>query len=506
LRGSGAARLALLVLIVTALRAFAAVRFPMVSSEAYYHLWARHPDLGYFDHPPMVAWFGALFFGPVDASPLAARSGPILLGALGIVLVHRLARDLWPGGSTAWRAAVLFALAPIFFAGGVVLLPDTGLLLFCLSTWILFLRAVRRGPALLPWILAGLAAGGALLSKFHAYALLPPLYGYLLLVPGHRRLLATRGPWVALGTALACLAPNLLWNADHGFVTYVFQSERSGLGAPGFAAKNPVGYIAGPLVSLSPLLYAAVLAALVRGLRARREPETLYLLLAGAPILVLFALLCPFTSIGLHWPAVGFVPLVILAARGMELGCWPRLARWSAPVAGLFLVLLLAAPDLARRLPDRARLPLLGDRATAGRLKEALVDWAALGREVREVVEQAGPERFPMTMTDDFHLAALLAFHAAAPDRTFVFRARKAHQFGLWLTERPDLRGRDAIVVLKVRERDGFRLDEDDERRLAEVFASVTPGPLLPALPPGGGRVSWALRVLFARDFRGLGT
>ena len=218
-RRSDAARLALLILIVTALRAFAALRFPMVASEAYYWTWARHPALGYFDHPPMVAWIGVAFFGWVDASQLAARSGPLLLGALVIVLVHRLARELWPDGGTAWRAALLFSLAPIFFAGGVVLIPDTGLLLFCLLAWILFLRAVRHGPALLPWLLAGIAAGGAMLSKFHAFALLPPLYGFLVFVPGNRKLLRTPGPWVALGIAALCLAPNLWWNSTHDWAT-----------------------------------------------------------------------------------------------------------------------------------------------------------------------------------------------------------------------------------------------------------------------------------------------
>jgi hypothetical protein len=188
----------------------------------------------------------------------------------------------------------------------------------------------------------------------------------------------------------------------------------------------------------------------------------------------------------------------------MELGDWPRLRRWTAPVAAVILGLLLVAPEVARRLPDRARLPLFGDKVAVERLKEALVDWPDLGRQVREVVRREGPERFPMTMTDDFHLAALLSFYAAAPERTFVFRARKANQFGLWLADRPELLGRDALVAMKVRDEDGFRLDEDDGRRLAAAFESAEPGPLLPVALPGGGRARWALRILFARGFRGL--
>ncbi len=506
-RESDAVRLAILLSAVTALHLIAAVRFPMVASEAYYRVWAQHPAFGYFDHPPMVAWIGAAFLGAVPASTLAARTGPVLLSALTILLVHRLARDLWPGGRTAWRAAVLFALAPIFFAGGVVLLPDTGLLLFMALTWVLFLRAVRRGTALLPWLLAGAAAGGALLSKFHALALLPPLYGFLLFVPEHRRLLRTPGPWAALAAALLVWSPNLLWNAANGFVTYGFQTQRSGLGAPGFSAKNVLVYLAGPLASLSPLLYAAVLLAAWRAFRRhRRDPETLYLLLAGAPILLFFALLCPLTSIGLHWPAAGFVPLIVLAARKIERGevLTPRLARLTAPVAGAFVVLLLVAPEVVRLLPDGARLPLLSGKASAARLKEALVDWRALGRDLKSLVAREGPARYPMTVTDDFHLAALLAFYADGPDRTFVYRAKRANQFGLWLAARPDLPGRDAVVALKVDADEGFALDEADEERLRRAFSRVEEGPLLPVTVASGGRAGWALRILFGRGFRGM--
>ena len=29
----------------------------LTEDEAYYRLWAKAPALGYFDHPPMIAWW-----------------------------------------------------------------------------------------------------------------------------------------------------------------------------------------------------------------------------------------------------------------------------------------------------------------------------------------------------------------------------------------------------------------------------------------------------------------
>jgi 4-amino-4-deoxy-L-arabinose transferase-like glycosyltransferase len=58
LKGLTPARgLVLLALAVTAVRLLAAAAIPLTEDEAYYRLWAQHPQLGYYDHPPMIAWW-----------------------------------------------------------------------------------------------------------------------------------------------------------------------------------------------------------------------------------------------------------------------------------------------------------------------------------------------------------------------------------------------------------------------------------------------------------------
>ena len=46
--------------VLTLLRLALAARLPLAPDEAYYFLWSRHLQAGYFDHPPMVAlWIRA---------------------------------------------------------------------------------------------------------------------------------------------------------------------------------------------------------------------------------------------------------------------------------------------------------------------------------------------------------------------------------------------------------------------------------------------------------------
>src|SRR5687768_4209656 len=55
-----------LLLAAVLLRFVAMASVPLVPEEAYYWMYAQHPNLSYFDHPPMIAWvigLGTAVFG-----------------------------------------------------------------------------------------------------------------------------------------------------------------------------------------------------------------------------------------------------------------------------------------------------------------------------------------------------------------------------------------------------------------------------------------------------------
>src|ERR1700693_1144860 len=68
-----------------------AAALPITSDEAYFVIWAKNLDFGYYDHPPMIGWILYLFLTFGD-SPLFLRLPAVFLSILiGISIFFLLA-------------------------------------------------------------------------------------------------------------------------------------------------------------------------------------------------------------------------------------------------------------------------------------------------------------------------------------------------------------------------------------------------------------------------------
>ncbi|MGC4856926.1 glycosyltransferase family 39 protein [Micromonospora sp. DT4] len=131
------------------------------------------------------------------------------------LLVAAIARELGggPGGQTF--AAVLAALSGIVLAGGHLLSTTTVDLLVWLGVAWCAVRLLRTGDT--RWALPlGLVLGVGMLNKLLPALLALGLIAGVVLTGPHRLL---RAKWVlaAAGIALVLAAPNLVWQAAHGF-------------------------------------------------------------------------------------------------------------------------------------------------------------------------------------------------------------------------------------------------------------------------------------------------
>jgi len=221
---STAARTALLLVAATTLLHLVYAGFVgLTPQEAYYWSWSRRLALSYYDHPPLAAWTIRLTTSLLGDTARGIRAAAALHGALFAAFLFLAGRRLF--GERAALLALGFALlAPITGLGQVIITPDVPLL----SGWVAALyftaRALDEEDG--RWLLAaGVAAGFAALGKYTAFILLPQILLALLLDPRGRRMLASPWPWLGAALAAAVFSPVLLWNADRGWVSLLFQSS-----------------------------------------------------------------------------------------------------------------------------------------------------------------------------------------------------------------------------------------------------------------------------------------
>jgi Dolichyl-phosphate-mannose-protein mannosyltransferase len=320
----------------------AAIQLPFLGrygwdrDELYFLSAAKHPALGYVDFPPLTAWIGWLVHAVAGSSLVALRLTCLAAGIGVIVLVALMVRELGGGWRSQLAAALGWALLPVALGSASIFHPTW----FDQLAWAAFLYVALRvlgRPEPRLWPVLGLVAGIGLEAKY-TIAVLLVAFTIGLLLTASRRLLATRGPWLALGVALLVFLPNLVWQAEHGWPSIHFASSQNSKTA---ADTSRAAYLVQGVAFLG--LTGAVIG--VVGIvwlwrRQRLRP------LAIVPVAV--------TLIFLVERGRSYYPLpgdtVPFAAGMVSLGGWLRVGsplRWAA-VGALALVqlavLVVAAP------------------------------------------------------------------------------------------------------------------------------------------------------------------
>ncbi len=310
----------LLILGSTILRLLFGAALGLGVDESYMVTAGRSLSLGYYDHPPASWWlaWGAVHLTGSEA-PIIVRLPFIALFALSTWLMYRLGTAISDARRGLW-AAVLFNLSPVFgVTTGTWVLPDGPLDCALLAATVCLLLALER-DALVWWLASGICAGLALLSKYTAILTIAGAGLYLLSNREHRQWLGRPGPWCAAFVALLVFSPVLIWNAEHGWVSFAFQGDRAAIGH--FQPFAPLATLAGESLFVLPWIWLPMLAVFIAAIRRGPSEWRSWLLccLAALPI-VLFALVSAWSSrrVLFHWAAPGY--LMLFPLLGAAVAC-----------------------------------------------------------------------------------------------------------------------------------------------------------------------------------------
>jgi dolichol-phosphate mannosyltransferase len=310
------------------------------------------------------------------------------------------------------------------------------------------------------WLLAGLAFGGALLSKYTAVMLAPSLGLFLLLSPRRRGWLLRPQPWLALAAGLLVFAPVLVWNAQHEWASFLFQSTRT-VGQRSAPVKNVFEFWLLQLLILGPIPLVVFGAVALRGVRRRwmTGGDVWNLSLSFfLPLFAVFVLASFKTEVHINWTAPAFLSLVIGAAAIFQEGIERRLrlaARYWR-VAGWCVVAFAVG---AAGLGVSTRVFGIPKALTPSRM----AGWRQLAAHVNaakaELERVTGQDAFVLG-TDRYNMAAELGFYTRDPGNCVNSFAlgKQGLGFHYW-TDLNALENRPAVAILT----------KPDERTLAEL-------------------------------------
>jgi dolichol-phosphate mannosyltransferase len=250
------------------LRSFYAGSLELIPEEAYYWNYAQHLDISYLDHPPMVSWLIWLGTHLLGSTEMGVRIEALGCWIVTAVFCFRWACNLYDK-TTATGTLLLLAVLPFFFGIGTVTTPDAPLVA-CWAGALYFLERALMGEKPSAWWAAGVCIGLGMLSKYTIVLLCPAVLLFLCLDPPSRHWLKKSEPYLAAAIAFLLFLPVIFWNAEHAWASFIFQGSRRFLDSFEFGLP---GLIGGVLILLTPIGGLAVVAAILRAWRSRRDRE-----------------------------------------------------------------------------------------------------------------------------------------------------------------------------------------------------------------------------------------
>lgn len=155
-------------LVVFVIRVFLSAWLPMTGDEAYFIVWGKNLDYGYYDHTPFVGWLLSLFLTVSDAAWWLRFPSVILPIILSFAIYSLLKKR--QAQVAAW-VALSFLVAPVNVIN-VLITTDTPLILFSfISAWYTY-KGLYEDTTAKQWkisfLLSGLFLGLAFFSKYFA--------------------------------------------------------------------------------------------------------------------------------------------------------------------------------------------------------------------------------------------------------------------------------------------------------------------------------------------------
>ena len=378
---------------------------PLHGDEAYYWMWSKHLQSGYYDHPPMIAYMIYLT-NFISMSEWGIRLVNIFCMSISAIYIFKLTQ-LLSDDKTALKSILIFLSAILTNAGYIITTPDSPLSLFWSISLYYTYRAIFIGERK-DFILTGLFLGMMILSKYTAVLYIAGVLLFLLLK--RRELFLNPYMYVTIFISIVIASPMILWNYEHHWISFMFQLHH---GASEDSTLYPhlfFEFFGGQFGIFSPVFTTLLFFFLVKEKLYFKDDKLFFIALSVIITLLFFFYKSLYTRMMLNYTAPAYIGGTILLAILISKYELKKTFIW-----GIVTTLILT---IAARIAFIFFLPYIQERMYAN--KEAVQLLAKYAKETDHFY------------SDHLTMAAYLKYYLPNHPDTDVAYPTRYSQYDMW--------------------------------------------------------------------------
>ena len=372
----------------------------LLDDEAYYWVYSKYPDWGYFDHPPLTAILIKAGYA-IFPNELGVRIFPFLLHILTLVILEQLANKKNP-----FLFQVMALSVAMLQLTGFNAVPDT-LLIFCTALFFLCYKNLLADFSLRNAVLLGFSVALLLYSKYHGVLIV------FFTVLSNLNLLKKYHLYLAGLVATLCFLPHLWWQYQHAWVSFRYHLFESNVNVYKF--EYTLNYIAGQLLLPGPVAGFMLLPAAFLYKSRDLFQKALKFTMAG---IYIFFLLSSFRGkVELNWTAPVVIPLFLLAFYWID-----DHPKWQNTLSRLLPITII--------LVLFARVVMIVDVLPIREVKARFHSWKKWPVELKKTVNQV-----PLAFSNSYQRASKLWFYTGNMSYSQNLYKEHRNNYNFWPIE-----------------------------------------------------------------------
>lgn len=383
----------------------------LMDDEAYYWVYSRHLDWGYFDHPPMIALLIKMGYA-IFPGALGVRFFIVIINTLTLWITARLLDK-----QDNLLFYIIIGCMGAMQVGGMLAVPDVPLIFFGALYFLLY-RSFLESQSWRNTLLLGLSMALMFYSKYHGVLLV------FFTVVSNLNLLRVFKFYMACIITTALFLPHLYWQYTHGFPSLQYHLvERN---ASAYDINFTLEYLLGQLLLFGPLAGWLILYYGIRCPVQHAFERALKFSLIG--VLVFFMISTFKGRVEANWTVMLFTPVVILAHQTMIRKDWNRKWLWYLLWPTLFIVLIVRIYLVWDFLPGTDIRPEIHHNKT----------WTG------SIAAKAGDR--PVVFINSYQAPSKYMFYTGHLSYSLNSRFARRSQYNYWNTEE-ELWGKEVMVA-----------------------------------------------------------